>query len=120
MLKIKENWPRVFQPDQELSLDEIVREHKKRYCTRLKFKPNVHSGTLVDALTCYRSNYCASAAEQDTYLLKQNIIPERVTRLVQAACATNKWHTIHVDRGYASIKTAEALRERRDREAAGG
>jgi hypothetical protein len=111
MSDIMVNWPAAYHPCSQLSLDEMVREHKKWYCIRLKFKPNVHSGTLVDALTCCRSKYCLSAEEQGTHQSRDNSIPARVARLVAAARATHKWHTVHVDRGYATIATAEALRK---------
>ena len=32
-------------------------------CVRIKFKPNVHDGVLVDVLTCARSRYCAACGK---------------------------------------------------------
>lgn len=71
----------------------------------------MHSGTLVDACTCCKSRYCLSIEEQQTSLTKDNSVPARIKRLVKGAKACGKWHTVHVDRGYATVAVGEALRK---------
>jgi hypothetical protein len=85
--RIKTNWPLALHPDEDLcqSLDEMVREHKHWYTSRLKFKPNVHSGTLVDALTCCITNYILAAEEQGTNIAHETTFADRCARLVKLA-----------------------------------
>jgi hypothetical protein len=107
--RIKKNWPLAFHPDEDLSLDEMVREHKHWYTSRLKFKPNVHSGTLVDAITCCITNYILAAEEQGTNMSRESSVAERCARLVKLACLVDQYCTVHLDRGYGTVAAAEAL-----------
>jgi len=108
-MKIRGNWQRAYHPHEALSLDEMVREHKHWHCKRIKFKPNVHSGVLVDALTCARTKYCLWSEEQGTDPDGATTVPERCVRLCKKAGVAGKHHTVHLDRGYATMAAIEAL-----------
>ena len=56
--RIKANWAAAFVIGKECSMDEMVRNHKHWHCMRLEFKPNVHSGSLFDAICDCRTYYC--------------------------------------------------------------
>jgi hypothetical protein len=49
-------------PDEETSTSTAARAASTS-CVRIKFKPNVHYGVLVDVLTCTRSRYCAACGK---------------------------------------------------------
>lgn len=83
--RIKQNWAAAFRPVKHLSWDEMVRNHKHWHCVRLKFKPNVHSGSLFDAVCCCRTFYCVAGEEQGTDPSKNNALPARAERLLTDA-----------------------------------
>ena len=88
--RIKANWAAAFRPIKHLSWDEMVRNHKHWHCIRLKFKPNVHSGSLFDAVCCCRTFYCVAGEEQGTDLSRDNTLPCRAERLLKAAKCDKK------------------------------
>jgi hypothetical protein len=108
---LKAEWSRAFRPIEQLSWDEMVRNHKHWHCIRLKFKPNVHSGSLFDAICCCRTYYCIAGEEQNTDLSGDFTLPARLERLLDAGNVNKQWYTVHCDRGYASMSLAEKFRE---------
>ena len=92
-------------------MDEMVRNHKHWHCMRLKFKPNVHSGSLFDAICDCRTYYCVAGGEQNTDLSRDSSLAARVERLCRAANMVGKWHILDLDRGYSSVDVATKCRE---------
>ena len=106
--------PRAFNAVSDLSMDEMVREHKHWGKARFKFKPNVHSGALVDALCCCRTRYCPAIEEQGTCMLEgsaKNECGARALRLLLLAGCTDKSHILHLDRGYSVMKLLTLMKE---------
>ena len=108
---ITSNWPKAFKPHEHLSWDEMVREHKHWHCSRFKFKPNVHSGSLVDAVTCCRTYYVLAIEEQGTALDQLNDVGSRAKRLFKNAGVLDNWYCVHVDRGYSKGSLGVTLRD---------
>ena len=40
----------IYNPNQDLDLDEAARAHKHRGAMRIRFKASIHSGSLTDSL----------------------------------------------------------------------
>ena len=108
---ITSNWPKAFKPHEHLPWDEMAREHKHWHCSRFKFKPNVHSGSLVDAVTCCRTYYVLAIEEQGMALDQLSDVDSRAGRLFKNACVLDNWYCVHVDRGYSKGSLGVTLRD---------